>query len=119
MHALQPTALAAPDVELVAARRDGRVVGVGALQLQGPGHGELKSMHTAAAARRSGVGHAVLTHLVELARGRGLTRLSLETGTSDAFAPAHRLYASVGFVPCGPFGAYGPSPHSAYFTLEL
>jgi putative acetyltransferase len=119
VHALAPDALAAPGVRFVAARVGGRLAGVGALQPLEPGHGELKSMHTAAGQRGSGVGRAVLAHLLGLAQGSGLRRVSLETGTNDAFLPARRLYETAGFVPCGPFGSYRESPHSAFFTRLL
>lgn len=119
VHALQPEALAAPGIDFVGARREGRLVGVGALQVVEPGHGELKSMHTVPALRGSGVGRAVLAHLLDLARARGLRRVSLETGTTDAFAPARRLYKSAGFEECAPFGSYRASPYSTYFTRSL
>ena len=120
VHALDVDALAGPSVLFVTCRdSDGALLGVGALKELGAGHGELKSMHTAAAARGRGVGRAVLAYLVDEARARGLARLSLETGTPDPFAPARGLYASAGFTPCGPFGDYAASPYSAFFTLTL
>jgi putative acetyltransferase len=119
VHALQPEALTAPGIEFVAARRGGQLLGVGALQELEPGHGELKSMHTAAAARGAGIGAAVLAHLLERARSRGFRRVSLETGTSTGFASARRLYTAAGFVPCEPFGDYLASPHSTFLTRAL
>lgn len=62
---------------------------------------------------------ALLGHLINVARDRGLHRVSLETGTMAAFAPARALYASVGFTPCGPFGDYRPSPDNTFMTLLL
>ena len=47
----------------------------------------------------------------------GVRRVSLETGAGEAFAPARALYAGAGFVPCGPFGDYRPSPNSASVLL--
>jgi len=76
-------------------------------------------MHTAEAARRRGAGRAMLDHLVGIARSRGCSRVSLETGTKAAFAPARALYASAGFETCEPFAEYGPSPNSVCMTLEL
>jgi putative acetyltransferase len=76
-------------------------------------------MHTALAARRMGVGRAVLTHLISVARARGYQLLSLETGSMDGFAPARALYASAGFTVCGPLAGYQPSPHSAFMSLRL
>jgi putative acetyltransferase len=119
VHALDVDALVHPSVTLVACRIDGRLLGVGALRDLGDGHGELKSMHTAAEARGRGVAGAIVTHLIGLARERGLTRLSLETGTPDAFAPARALYARHGFVECGPFGDYRPSTSSTFMTREV
>jgi putative acetyltransferase len=76
-------------------------------------------MHTAKAARGQGVGRAMLDHLTGVARQRGYRRVSLETGATDAYAPARSLYISAGFRTCGPFGDYRQSPHSTYMTLPL
>jgi len=54
-----------------------------------------------------------------VARERGCRRVSLETGTMAAFAPARSLYASAGFEPCAPFGDYHPSLNSTCMTLAL
>jgi putative acetyltransferase len=61
----------------------------------------------------------MVAHIVAEARRRGYRRLSLETGSQDGFAPARQLYASAGFVPCGPFGDYTDDPNSAFMTLAL
>jgi putative acetyltransferase len=58
----------------------------------------------------------MVEHLLEVARGRGYDRVSLETGTMDAFAPARELYAATGFAPCSPFGEYTANPHSVCMT---
>ena len=76
-------------------------------------------MRTAAVHLRKGAARAMLEHVVAEARRRGYRRLSLETGTAPAFEPAHRLYASAGFVPCGPFADYVDDPYSCFMTLEL
>jgi putative acetyltransferase len=76
-------------------------------------------MHTTAAARRRGVGRAILDHLVAVAAGRGVRRVSLETGTGDAFAPARSLYAGAGFEECGPFGDYRETPDNMFMTRLL
>lgn len=49
-------------------------------------------MHTAETARGHGIGRAMLTHLLEAARAQGFRRVSLETGTTAAFAAARALY---------------------------
>jgi putative acetyltransferase len=61
----------------------------------------------------------MLEHLISVARQAGYRRISLETGSMAAFAPARALYASAGFMPCEPFGAYRESPNSTYMTLGL
>jgi putative acetyltransferase len=82
-------------------------------------HAEIKSMHTAEAARARGMGRAMLEHLLAVAHARGCRRVSLETGSMAAFATARALYRSVGFTPCEPFAQYEPSPNSEWMTLEL
>lgn len=118
-HALDVAGLLDPAVTFFSFRRAGELLAVGALKRLDPGHAELKSMHTAQAARGLGVGRAMLGHLIAVARDRGFARLSLETGSMAAFAPARALYASAGFRPCEPFGAYRPSRHSTFMTLTL
>ena len=95
------------------------LLGCGALKELSPTHGEIKSMRTPAMARGKGAGRAVLGHIISVARQRGYTRLSLETGTHPAFKPAHNLYRNHGFVLSGPFGMYTPNPHSVFMALEL
>jgi putative acetyltransferase len=119
VFALDTDGLRVADVTFFSARRDGVLVGVGALRQLDPGHAEIKSMHTAEAARGGGVARAMLDHLLGVARFRGCTRVSLETGTMQAFAPARALYESAGFTPCAPFGSYRTSPNSVCMTLPL
>ncbi len=120
VHALDIEALVHPAITFVAARDPQHVLlGVGALKLLDAGHAELKSMHTAAAARGRGVGRAVVAHLLVMAAERGIRRVSLETGSGAAFAPARALYAALGFVECGPFADYPDSPRSTYMTMTL
>jgi putative acetyltransferase len=119
VHALGLTALADPAITVWSAWEDGRLAGVGALKTLSGGRGELKSMRVADAFRGTGVGRAILRHIMADATDRGLVSLWLETGTSEAFAPARRLYASEGFVECDPFDAYIEDPASVYMTRPL
>ena len=119
VHALGPDGLLGDDVLFFSAREEGELLGVGALRDLGSGHVEIKSMHTAEAARGRGVGRLVLDHLLAEARARGSTRVSLETSTRPIFAPARSLYASAGFVPCEPFGEYRANRQSVCMTLQL
>lgn len=119
VHALDPGALDAPGMTFWTLREDGVVLGCAALKELEPGHGEVKSMRTATAARRRGVAARLLDHVVGEARARRLARLSLETGSQDFFAPARALYASRGFVECEPIPGYAPDSHSVFMTLPL
>ena len=119
VHALDLTGLRAPDVTFWTVWDNGVLLGCGALKEITPAHGEVKSMRTPKALRRRGAGRAILEHIIGEARARGYNRLSLETGSQEAFRPAHQLYESFGFVYCGPFADYDPSPNSVFMTLEL
>ena len=119
VHALDLAGLLEANVSFFSLRRDGEVVGVGALRQLDEFHAEIKSMHTAEAARGAGVGRAMLDHLVDIARTRGCRRVSLETGSMAAFDPARALYGSAGFEVCEPFAEYVSSPNSVCMTLEL
>ena len=118
-HALDLGKLQAPGVRLWVAYDGDELVGTGALVTVEPGHDELKSMRTHPARRGQGIGAALVAHLLADARERGLTRVSLETGSMDFFVPAWALYTRAGFVPAKPFGRYREDPNSVFFSLEL
>lgn len=118
-HVLPADGLRDPAITFWSLREEGRLFGVGALKALGEAHGEVKSMRTAPEALGRGVGRAMLRHIVAEARSRGYTRLSLETGSTEAFAAAMRLYETAGFVPCAPFGGYAPSPFTRFLSLAL
>ena len=99
IHALDLDALRRPEISFWTAWQDGELLGCGALKQIDARHGEIKSMRTATAHRRKGVGVRLLQHIVQEAARRQYRRLSLETGSMAAFAPAHSLYASFGFTP--------------------
>jgi putative acetyltransferase len=117
--ALDLSGLKVPEIRFFTARDGDEVLATGALKRMTADHGEVKSMHTAEAARRRGVGRAMLRRLVEEARAAGMTRVSLETGTSAYFQPAVAMYLAEGFTPCGPFGDYAPSAENRFLTLAL
>jgi putative acetyltransferase len=118
-HVFDISRLKAPDVDFFAAWDGDTLMGVGAVKYLDPVHGEVKSMHTTEAARRRGIGSAILAHIMEAARAKGIRRLSLETGSFGYFAPARALYLAHGFRPCAPFGDYKPDTNSAFLTREL
>ena len=119
VHALDIEKLRRPEITFWSAWDGQALLGCGALLELDSRHGEVKSMRTPAARRRTGAGRALLMHIIEVARSRGYERLSLETGSVAAFTPAHRLYESAGFTRTGPFGAYAEDPNSIFMTLAL
>ena len=76
-------------------------------------------MHTAQSLRRKGAGSAMLNHIIATARGRGMSRLSLETGSWDYFQAARAFYRRHGFVDCQPFADYLADPNSVFMSLDL
>jgi putative acetyltransferase len=119
VHALDVARLKGPNVTFWTIWDGETLLGCGALKELAPDHGEIKSMRTPKARRRNGAGRAVLAHIIDAARQRGYRRVSLETGATEHFGPAQRLYQNFGFVQCGPFGDYQADPHSVFMTLEL
>jgi putative acetyltransferase len=119
IHALDIDALCSPQITFWAAWEERELVGCGALLELDRRHGEIKSMRTAAAHLRKGVASKILKHIIEEAKRRSYTRLSLETGSMEAFAPARALYTSFGFVFCEPFADYVPDPYSVFMTRAL
>ncbi|MBH0111644.1 GNAT family N-acetyltransferase [Novosphingobium sp. YJ-S2-02] len=119
VHALPPERLRHPDVSFYSAWYGETLAGCGALREVEPGHGEIKTMRVAPATLRKGVGRAILRHLLEEARSRGFSRVSLETGSTAPFHPAHALYRAHAFVECAPFADYVLDDFSICMTLEL
>ena len=119
VHALDLESLRRPGITFWTAWGEELLLGCGALMQLSPTHGEVKSMRTPEAHRRTGAGRALLMHIIEVARSRGYERLSLETGSMAAFVPARCLYASAGFTETGPFGAYAEDPNSVFMSLTL
>jgi putative acetyltransferase len=118
-HALDVEGLLDPAVTFFSFRDKGALLAVGALKQLDAHHGEVKSMHTAEAARGRGIGRAMVDHVIAVARAGGLQRLSLETGSTPAFAPSRSLYERAGFRPCAAFGEYSPSQNSTFMTMSL
>ncbi len=118
-HALDLTGLQSPDIGFWTIWDDETLLGVGALKRLSADHGEVKSMYTVQALRRTGAGSAMLRHIIATARANGMSRLSLETGSWDYFRPAHAFYRRHGFVECPPFADYVLDPNSVFMSLDL
>lgn len=119
MHALDIEGLREPEVTFWSARQESDLLNCGALKQLDARHGEIKSMRTASVHLRKGVAAGLMRHILEEAQRRSYRRLSLETGSMDAFAPARSLYLRFGFQLCGPFADYVEDPYSVYMTREL
>ncbi len=119
VHAMDAGAMIEAGLRFFALVEEGRPVAMGALKRLSAGHGEIKSMHVAEAARGRGLARAMLARLLDAAREAGLSRVSLETGAQPAFAPARTLYKGAGFVFCPPFEGYEADPNSVFLTRRL
>lgn len=119
VYALDMDALRVPNITFWSAYLDEHLVGCVALKDHGDSLGEIKSMHTKSEVRGQGVARKLVAHLINEAKAKGLKRLSLETGKTEHFLPAQKLYESFGFTECGPFADYGPDPHSFFMTCEI
>ena len=118
-HFLDFDGLNAPDVTFWSIWDGEALAGCGALKEIDIEHGEIKSMRTHTDHLRKGAGAMMLTHILSQARERGYRRLSLETGSTEAFTPALALYEAHGFKYCPPFGDYVEDPFSRFMTLVI
>ena len=119
VHALDIEALRKPEITFWTVWESGQLLGCGALKELDSQHAEIKSMRTASSHLRKGVAKGLLGHILEEAKRRSYSRLSLETGSSEAFEPARKLYAGFGFTFCEPFADYVEDPYSVFMTTEL
>ncbi|ACJ30499.1 Acetyltransferase, GNAT family [Shewanella piezotolerans WP3] len=119
VHALDTSGLKAVNVTFWSLWSAEHLAGIGALKQLDEYHGEIKSMRTSLQFLRQGVAHKILAHLIAEARARGYQRLSLETGSMEAFQPAKKLYEQFGFQACAPFADYKNDPYSSFMTLSL
>ncbi|KKB61255.1 histone acetyltransferase [Robbsia andropogonis] len=119
VSALDLSGLTRPDISFFTAWEEAALLGCGALRELTSSHGEIKSMRTLPAHVRKGVASYMLDHLLSIARTRNYTRVSLETGSGDAFEPAIMLYSRHGFVKGERFGSYAQTGFNQFFHLDL
>ena len=119
VHALPLDKLKQPNITFWTAWIGSELCGCGALQTLDEQHGEVKTMRTRAKFLRKGVGQAVLSHIINHATDTGIRRLSLETGSPDAFAAARAMYLRNGFEICEPFGDYKLDPQLVFMKKHL
>lgn len=119
VFALDLSGLQAPDVSFFVGWDSGEPVVMGALKALDAATGEIKSMRVQPGLAGRGLGAAMLEHLLAVAKARGYWRVSLETGSGEAFEPALGLYRKRGFVHGEPFGDYEQSAFNQFFHLDL
>ncbi|MXO65000.1 GNAT family N-acetyltransferase [Altererythrobacter endophyticus] len=119
VFALDLSGLQAREITVWTAWEGDRIAGIGALKEHSGELGEIKSMRTHPDFLRRGVAAALLDHIIDQVRARGLARLALETGSGDAFEPALALYRRRGFTPCEAFGDYTASAFNQFFEYRL
>ncbi|MBY6013343.1 GNAT family N-acetyltransferase [Qipengyuania gaetbuli] len=117
--ALDLSGLSGTETTVLGAWEGEELVAIGALKRLSSGQAELKSMRTRPEHLGKGIAKAVLEALIDLSRAEGIARLSLETGTSDEFVPAIRLYAKYGFERGDAFADYVNGPHNQCYHLPL
>ncbi|MEO3787447.1 GNAT family N-acetyltransferase [Actinocorallia sp. B10E7] len=118
-HALDLDGLRRKEITFWSVYDGDELVGCGAIKRHDAELGEIKSMRTSPTRRRGGVAAHLLGHMISEARETGLKRLSLETGSTEHFLPARKLYERFGFTYTGPFADYTDDPHSSYMTKVL
>lgn len=119
VHALDLAALQTPDITVWTVWDGDAITGIGAMRQLSSSQGELKSMRTHPDHLRKGVAAALLEHIISAAKARGLSRLSLETGSGPAFDPALSLYRRRGFSDGPAFGGYVATDFNQFLHLTL
>ncbi len=124
VFALDLSGLQAPEVTVWSAWQtvgygQMEIASIGALKMLGDGTAEVKSMRTHPDYLRKGAAGAILEKVIDTARERGVTRLSLETGRGGPFEPALAMYRKRGFTDGGPFSDYAPNEFSQYLHMNL
>jgi putative acetyltransferase len=119
IHALDVTSLQADDVIFWSAWIENNLAGCGALKQLTSSHAEIKSMRTSHLHRRKGVAAHLLQFILNYAKDQNYSKISLETGSMDAFTPARKMYEKYGFIYCMPFANYKKDPNSLFMTLKF
>lgn len=118
-HALDIEGLRKPEVTFWTIWDRGNIIGCGALKRLDDSHAELKSMRVSSALRGNGIASRLLSHIIGSATTKGYSTLSLETGSTSFFEPAHKLYEKYGFKVCTPFSDYKEDVNSVFMSLNL
>jgi len=119
VFALDSSGLDDPDVTLFGTWDEGKLLGIGALKHISDTQAEIKSMRVAPESLGQGIGKRILESIITQATTKGYSRLSLETGSGDAFDAAIGLYKTRGFTSGKAFGEYEASHFNQFFHLDL
>lgn len=117
--ALNISGLSGPEITLFGAWDGQQLLGIGALKRLTADQAEIKSMRTHPDHVGKGIGRAILEAIITTAQSEGITRLSLETGTNEHFAPAIALYTRRGFAAGEAFAGYANGLHNQCYHLAL
>jgi GNAT superfamily N-acetyltransferase len=90
-----------PEGRLLLAFQNGTAVGTGGMRRIGSDTAEIKRMYVEPRYRGTGLGQALLDHLLTAARADGYMRVRLDS--PDFMTAAHGLYRSRGFTQIGPY----------------
>lgn len=119
VFALDLSGLQTPEVTVWSAWEGEAIASIGALKRLPDGGAEVKSMRTHPDHLRKGAAAALLETIIASARAEGISRLSLETGSGDAFEPALALYRRRGFANGDAFSDYTASEFNQFLHLDL
>ena len=115
-HVLDIPGLKVSSIKFWSLWDDEKLIGCGALKFLDKEHGEFKSIRIHDNFRKQGKGIEVINHLMNEAKKLKIRRLSIETGASDFFIPARKLFKKTGFTVCEPFAHYKKDINSVYLT---
>ena len=118
-HVLDIDGLKDPSIKFWSLWENNKLIGCGALKFLEKGHGEFKSIRVADEFRKKGIGERIINHLIEEAKKLEISKLSIETGAGEFFAPARKLFKKFGFKKCKPFAHYKEDPNSCYYNLNI
>ena len=118
-HVLDISGLKVPSIKFWSLWDNEKLIGCGALKFLDKEHGEFKSIRIHDNFRMQGKGINVINHLINEAKKLKIKRLSIETGSSDFFIPARKLFKKTGFTVCEPFAHYKVDVNSVYLTMII
>ncbi|MEP6343673.1 MAG: GNAT family N-acetyltransferase [Maricaulaceae bacterium] len=119
VYALDLSGLQKEDVTVWSLWNSETILGCGALHELSLQQAEIKSMRTHPDHLRKGVAAQLLEHMLSVAKLRGYKRLSLETGSGEAFDAALALYRKYGFQDGPAFSNYEASAFNQFLHLDL